>query len=132
MWCIPPDASAEFVWAMENVLAVYHRPYDPKRPVVCMDETSKQLVKETRTPQPAAYNAGPARVAKLRKEAAARGLDANRWFQNVEIVAAKQIGNETVQYVGNILKYYVAYLRVMEQKERRNQAKDALRQPATP
>lgn len=53
MWCIPPEQNAEFVCAMENVLEVYHRPYDPKRPVVCMDETSKQLVKETRLPQPA-------------------------------------------------------------------------------
>lgn len=53
MWCIPPEQSAEFVCAMENVLEVYHRPYNPKRPVVCMDETSKQLVKETRIPQPA-------------------------------------------------------------------------------
>jgi hypothetical protein len=53
MWCIPPEQSAEFVCAMENVLEVYHRPYNPKRPMVCMDETSKQLVKETRIPQPA-------------------------------------------------------------------------------
>ena len=53
MWCIPPEDSAEFVCAMENVLEVYHRPYAPKRPVVCMDETSKQLVKETRVSQPA-------------------------------------------------------------------------------
>jgi len=53
MWCIPPEQSAEFVCAMENVLEVYHRPYSPKRPMVCMDETSKQLVKETRIPQPA-------------------------------------------------------------------------------
>lgn len=53
MWCIPPEGSAEFVCAMENVLEVYHRPYEPKWPVVCMDETSKQLVKETRVPQPA-------------------------------------------------------------------------------
>jgi len=52
MWCIPPEQNAEFVCAMENVLEVYHRPYDPQRPVVCMDETSKQLVKETRVPQP--------------------------------------------------------------------------------
>ena len=52
MWCIPPEHSAAFVCAMENVLEVYQRPYDPKRPVVCMDETSKQLVKETRLPQP--------------------------------------------------------------------------------
>ncbi len=50
MWCIPPKHNAAFVCAMENVLEVYQRPYDPKRPVVCMDETSKQLVKETREP----------------------------------------------------------------------------------
>jgi hypothetical protein len=50
MWCIPPEGNAEFVWAMENVLEVYRRPYDPAYPVVCMDETSKQLVGETRTP----------------------------------------------------------------------------------
>lgn len=46
MWCIPPEADAEFVCAMENVLAVYTRPLDPKRPVVCFDEKSKQLVGE--------------------------------------------------------------------------------------
>jgi len=46
MWCIPPKQNAEFVWAMENVLEVYTRPYDPKRPVVCLDERSKQLVGE--------------------------------------------------------------------------------------
>ncbi|MEE4241877.1 MAG: lytic transglycosylase F [Desulfopila sp.] len=57
----------------------------------------------------AAYNAGPAKVASLRKEAARMGLDSNTWFNNVEIVAAKRIGRETVQYVSNILKYYVAY-----------------------
>ncbi len=52
MWCIPPEHNAEFVCAMENVLEVYKRPYDPQRPVVCMDEKPKQLVKETRTPLP--------------------------------------------------------------------------------
>ena len=51
---IPPQANAEFVCAMEDVLAVYTRPYDPARPVVCLDEISKQLVAETRTPLPAA------------------------------------------------------------------------------
>ena len=51
MWCIPPEQNAEFVYAMENVLEVYHRPYAPKRPMICMDETSKQLVKETRVPR---------------------------------------------------------------------------------
>ncbi|MEE4271800.1 MAG: lytic transglycosylase F [Thermoanaerobaculales bacterium] len=57
----------------------------------------------------AAYNAGPARVAQLRKEAASSGLDPNVWFGNVEHVAARRIGRETVQYVSNIAKYYVAY-----------------------
>ena len=54
MWCIPPEADAEFVCAMENVLAVYTRPYDRKRPVVCFDEKSKQLVGEICKPIPAA------------------------------------------------------------------------------
>jgi len=57
----------------------------------------------------ASYNAGPARVARLRKAANAEGLDPNVWFNNVEIVAAREIGAETVTYVGNIYKYYVAY-----------------------
>ena len=54
MWCIPPKCNAEFVCAMENVLEVYKRPRDPERPVVCMDEKPKQLVKETRSPVPCA------------------------------------------------------------------------------
>src|SRR5215218_90687 len=52
MWCIPEKHSAEFVYHMEEVLDVYHRPYDPKRPVVCVDETFKQLIGETREPLP--------------------------------------------------------------------------------
>jgi hypothetical protein len=52
MWCIPDKPSAEFVFHMEDVLAVYHRPYDPKHPVVCVDETFKQLIGETREPLP--------------------------------------------------------------------------------
>jgi len=52
MWCIPPKHSAEFVYYMEDVLAVYHRPYAAKRPVVCLDETFKQLIGETREPLP--------------------------------------------------------------------------------
>jgi hypothetical protein len=50
---IPPDANAAFVAAMEDVIEVYQRPHDPDRPVVCVDETSKQLIVETRTPIPA-------------------------------------------------------------------------------
>jgi len=52
-WVIPPKANADFVCAMEDVLEVYTRPYDKRRPVVCLDESSKQLVKETRCPIPA-------------------------------------------------------------------------------
>ena len=50
---IPPEGNAAFVAAMEDVLEVYHRPYDPAHPVVCLDETSKQLIAETRLPIPA-------------------------------------------------------------------------------
>ena len=53
-WCIPPKANAEFVWKMEDVLDVYKRPCDPKRPMVCLDETSKQLIGEVAPPVPAA------------------------------------------------------------------------------
>jgi hypothetical protein len=53
-WCIPPQQSGEFVAAMEDVLELYQQPYDPARPVVCMDETNKQLVGETRRPVAAA------------------------------------------------------------------------------
>jgi len=49
---IPPKANAAFVAAMEDVLDVYTRPHDPARPLLCLDETSKQLVAETRTPEP--------------------------------------------------------------------------------
>lgn len=52
MWCIPPKQDAAFVAAMEQVLAVYHRPYDPRFPVVCTDEQPIQLVSHSRTPLP--------------------------------------------------------------------------------
>ena len=67
----------------------------------------------------ASYNAGPGRVASLRKEAARRGLDANVWFQNVEYVAAEKIGRETVTYVSNIYKYYIAYKLMQEAQQER-------------
>jgi membrane-bound lytic murein transglycosylase MltF len=57
----------------------------------------------------ASYNAGPGRVRQLRAEAQKTGLDPNVWFNNVERVAAQRIGRETVTYVSNIYKYYVAY-----------------------
>src|SRR5512143_3624201 len=52
-WVIPPQANAEFVCAMEDVLEVYTRPYDPARPAVCLEEISQQWVAETRIPIPA-------------------------------------------------------------------------------
>ena len=68
----------------------------------------------------ASYNAGPAKVNSLRKETADMGLDPNVWFHNAEIAAAKIIGRETVQYVGNIYKYYIAYRMVTEHKKRKH------------
>jgi len=53
MWCIPPAANAAFVCAMEDILEVYKRPYDPNNPLVCVDETTKQLTKEVRCGIPA-------------------------------------------------------------------------------
>jgi membrane-bound lytic murein transglycosylase MltF len=67
----------------------------------------------------ASYNAGPAKVNRLRKQTAKMGLDPNVWFHNVEVAAAKVIGRETVQYVSNIYKYYIAYRMVTEQEERK-------------
>jgi membrane-bound lytic murein transglycosylase MltF len=63
----------------------------------------------------AAYNAGPTRIAGLRKRAASEGLDPNRWFGNVELIVAKDVGEQTVQYVSNIYKYYVAYKLTLEE-----------------
>jgi membrane-bound lytic murein transglycosylase MltF len=65
----------------------------------------------------AAYNAGPARINDLRKKTAKMGLDPNVWFHNVEMAAAEEIGRETVQYVANIYKYYIAYRMLTAQRE---------------
>jgi membrane-bound lytic murein transglycosylase MltF len=70
----------------------------------------------------ASYNAGVGRISRLRKEAAAQGLDPNRWFNHVELIAAKRIGRETVQYVANIFKYYLAYQMVIDQERLREKA----------
>jgi membrane-bound lytic murein transglycosylase MltF len=68
----------------------------------------------------AAYNAGPGRVKQLRQEAQRTGLDPNVWFTNVERIASKRIGRETVTYVSNIYKYSVAYrLSIEELQERK-------------
>ncbi|HHB75209.1 MAG TPA: lytic transglycosylase F, partial [Desulfobulbus sp.] len=75
----------------------------------------------------AAYNAGPARIAQLRREAKQRGLDPNVWFNNVEVIAARRIGRETVRYVSNIYKYYVAYKRIEQQEARKQKEKSMLK-----
>src|SRR6516225_9237968 len=67
----------------------------------------------------ASYNAGPNRISRLRRTAAERNLDPNVWFGNVELVAAEDIGEETVTYVRNIYKYYVAYKLAADQARSR-------------
>jgi membrane-bound lytic murein transglycosylase MltF len=84
-----------------------------------MDELNKVLFAF------ASYNAGPERIRSLRKEAAARHLNPNVWFDNVERVAAEHIGRETVQYVSNIYKYYIAYSLVQDDVERSLQPRPA-------
>ncbi len=74
----------------------------------------------------ASYNAGPGRIRQLRREAEKRGLDPNVWFGNVETIAAERIGRETITYVSNIFKYYVAYRLVLEEIERRATARAAV------
>jgi membrane-bound lytic murein transglycosylase MltF len=80
----------------------------------------------------ASYNAGPSRIQSLRKEAARRGLDPNRWFGNVEYVVAEKMGAETVTYVSNIFKYYVAYQLVAEQERDREAARKQLQNSGKP
>ena len=81
---MPEGPSADFVAAMEDVLDVYHRPYNPAQPVVCMDEASKQLIAEVRQPLPAQ----PGRTAKYDSEYERRGT-AN-FFMAVEPLAGKR------------------------------------------
>jgi len=73
----------------------------------------------------AGYNAGPNRIVRLRKQTAAEGLDPNKWFGNVELMVGKDVGQETVQYVGNVYKYYVAYRMAVDQQQKREAAKQA-------
>jgi membrane-bound lytic murein transglycosylase MltF len=86
-----------------------------------MDELNKGLFTF------ASYNAGPGRVRQLRREAEKRGLNPNVWFGNVEQIASERIGRETVTYVANIYKYYIAYRLVVEEAERREAAKAAVK-----
>ena len=76
----------------------------------------------------ASYNAGPARIRSLRKEAEKQGLDPNIWFNNVERIVSDKIGRETVTYVSNIYKYYIAYKLITEEQEKREQLKKGVKQ----
>jgi membrane-bound lytic murein transglycosylase MltF len=75
----------------------------------------------------AAYNAGPARIQRLRQQAAAEGYDPNRWLDNVEVIVARKIGRETVRYVRNVFKYYVAYKLAWEHREAQRAATNEAR-----
>ena len=90
-----------------------------------MDDLNKALMTF------ASYNAGPGRIRQLRRETEERGLDPNVWFGNVERVASERIGRETVTYVSNIFKYYIAYRLLSAQQDRREKAKAAIGKPAT-
>lgn len=71
----------------------------------------------------AAYNVGPNRMIGLRQKAEREGYDPNVWFDNVELIAAREVGREPVSYVTNIYKYYLAYRTSAEQLSRRQEAR---------
>jgi membrane-bound lytic murein transglycosylase MltF len=72
----------------------------------------------------AAYNAGPGRIAQMRKEAQKRGLNPDKWFNNVEVVTAEKVGIETTTYVRNIYKYYAAYKLMLDVREEQQKARE--------
>jgi membrane-bound lytic murein transglycosylase MltF len=72
----------------------------------------------------ASYNAGPGTISRMRGEAAKRGLDQDRWFDNVEVVVAQRVGMETTTYVRNIYKYYVAYKLALDAREAARKARE--------
>ena len=74
----------------------------------------------------ASYNAGPGNIARMRAEAARRGLDPDKWFNNVELVVAEKIGLETTTYVRNIYKYYVSYKLTLDAKEAQRRARETV------
>ena len=83
-WKIPPKASAAYVACMEDVLEVYARPYDPLRPVVCMDETNKQLIGKVREPLPVE----PGKPARIEHEYVRNGVA--QVFLEVELLSGQR------------------------------------------
>jgi membrane-bound lytic murein transglycosylase MltF len=80
----------------------------------------------------ASYNAGPGAIARLRRETERRGLDPDRWFNNVEVVVAEKIGIETTTYVRNIYKYYVAYRLLLSARDAQRAAREKAMQSGAP
>ena len=78
----------------------------------------------------ASYNMSAARIARLRDKAAQEGLDPMVWFNNVELVVARELGQKPVRYVRNIFKYYVAYKLEEEARTRRDQTLQKAEAPA--
>ncbi len=101
---MPEAPSGEFVAAMEDVLEVYHRPFDPQRPVICMDEASKQLIAEVREPLPPI----PGQIAKYDSEYERRGT-ANL-FMAVEPLAGKRTVQVTERRTKTDWAHFIHFL----------------------
>jgi len=102
----PPISVADVNTAPNNILAgvrMLHQIREKYLNDPAIDPLNKTLFAF------ASYNAGPNRIAELRAQAQREGLDPNKWFENVELIVAKEIGETTVTYVGNVYKYYIAY-----------------------
>jgi membrane-bound lytic murein transglycosylase MltF len=108
------DVMEHNIHAGVKYLRFIHDRYFKKEP---MDALNKMLFAF------ASYNAGPGKIIRLRKEARESGVDPNIWFRNVEIIAARRIGRETVQYVSNIYKYYIAYRSIIRDVQLKKEKK---------
>ena len=105
---IPPGASGELVARMEDVLEVYHRPFDERRPLVCVDEVPVQLVGETRTPVPPA----PGRAERFDYEYVRNGT-ANLFMASEPLVGwrhAEVTGRRTARDFAELLRWLVEEL----------------------
>ena len=105
---IPPAYNAQFVAAMEPVLDVYHRPYDPANPVVCMDETPRQLIGETRVP----LAAKPGQLARHDYEYRRNGV-CNVFMANEPLagkrmtkVTARRAKSDWAEFLNDIAQHY--------------------------
>lgn len=110
----PPINVADVNTAPNNILAGVRMLHQIKEQYLndpAIDPLNKTLLAF------ASYNAGPNRIAELRARAQRQGLDPNKWFENVELMVARDIGEITVTYVGNVYKYYIAYKLALGQPE---------------